>query len=83
MLERAFSHLGEDAAQTLTSRYIFEVLFDHEYHYGVSQEFKDKLAAASKRESHGGRARKGANAATEAVLQGVDLKQASKGSLRR
>ena len=85
VLEKAFGHLGERAAKALASRYLFEVLFDHEFHYGVSRAFKEKLTRrGGPGDARGGvRAREGANAATEAVLQGVDAKQASKGSLRQ
>lgn len=44
MLRKAYAHLGA-AGDTLVTRYMHEVLFDHEFAYDVEEDFKAELRA--------------------------------------
>jgi hypothetical protein len=43
VLEKAFAHLGDIPKSVLVTRYVYEVLFDHEFYYDTDQAFKDRL----------------------------------------
>jgi hypothetical protein len=43
VLEKAFAHLGDTPKSVLVTRYLYEVLFDHEFYYDTDQDFKDRL----------------------------------------
>jgi hypothetical protein len=43
VLEKSFAHLGEVPKSVLVTRYMYEVLFDHEFHYDMDDCFKARL----------------------------------------